>query len=338
MPDLESVISDSIASAEGAGDGGGEGVSVGAEGGDEGAGQVGAEGTGEQQQQAAVVEGQPAADGVVADARPARRGPIPFQRHEEILANARKDREAEFNAMQERVNALAWAEGQDVRDKLAALDIADRDPELFFNVLSQDPRYKAILDKRFGGGGAAPEGAGAAAAPRAAAGAQRPKPDVLNPDGSMGYSEEGLTKLLDWQSQQTEQAVTKRFEDRFGPVEQAFQASTEWNKSIQSAKVVLDEARENWPGFKDAEQDIRAKIAEATQQGRILPLETAYRQVVIPRFQASRDTMRTEILAEINARPAAAVKPQGSGGRVTPAVNEGPQDLEDVILRSIQGR
>jgi hypothetical protein len=334
MPDLESVIAGSIESA--AGGDGGEGVV--AEG--TGAESVGAEGATAEGvvEQPVAVEGQPAAESVVAGEPAKRRGPIPFSRHEEILANARKERQAEFEALNQKIQALSWAEGQDVKDKLAALDIADRDPELFFNVLTQDPRYKALLEKRFGGGGAAPESAAAAPAAKGTASSQRPKPDVLNPDGSMGYSEEGLSKLLEWQQAQTTEAVTKKFEERFGPVEQAFQASTEWNKSIHQAKVVLDEARQTWPRFSEFESEIRGKIAEATAAGKILPLEVAYRQVVIPKFQVDRDAMRSEILAEINARPAAGIKPQGSGVRPTPAANQGPRDLEDVIMGAISGR
>lgn len=331
MSDLETVISASIASAEGGGEGGGEGVV--ADGGASGAESAVAAPEGTEGAAAATPAADPAAATVVAgEQKPARRGPIPFQRHEEILANARAERQAEFDALNKRLETLAQFESQDAKDAVAAIKLMDSDPELFWRVLTEDARYKGYLEKATSGAGAAP-----AAQPAAtAAPTDRPKPDVLNADGSMGYSAEGLEKLLEWNSAQATKAALKQFEERFGPIEQTFHQSAEWNKATAQMKVVLDDARNNWPRFKDFENEIRDKISEANAQRKILPLETAYRMVVIPKLQADRDSMRSELMAELNAKPGAAVKP---ATRVAPqaAAPAGPRDLESVIAASIAG-
>jgi len=55
----------------------------------------------------------------------------------------------------------------------------------------------------------------------------------------------------------------------------------------------------------------------------------------LPKYKADRDTLRTSILEEMKARPAAAVRTPVAPAKT--AVDAGPKSTEDIIREAIRG-
>jgi hypothetical protein len=266
-------------------------------------------------------------------AKPVRRGPIPLDRHEAILAKARKDHDDAVAAVNAQLAELAWAREPNVRESLEAFRIAEERPEVFAKVLLGDERIGAIIRQLVGAEAPAQPAAAPAAAPKAS-GDGRPAPDKLNADGTLGYTEEGIEKLLEWNRSQAaaeaEERISKKFEERFGPMEQRFRSEQKLNEARTRQRGVLETARKNWPHFAKHEDAMKQYLA----QNPSAQLDDAYRAVVIPALQADRDTMRAELLAELNKRPEAAAVPRPGPAAAPNAVPEGVDPLEAIIARN----
>jgi hypothetical protein len=228
------------------------------------------------------------------DSTPLVRGRIPAERHQEILARTRGEYDAQIADLQKQLDAANLPE---VRQRLELMQIAEADPARFVSILAHHPQYAAFL-------GLAPKSD------------ERPGPDVENPDGTIGYSEQGLQALLEWQQRQTLkplrplidrheheqqwQAATERAKAKlaeaerwphFGEFRDAIKKYYLENKGVTleqayqrtvvsqlSAKAQLNEARATWPGFKTYEEKIRAKFLGDDKA----TLRSAYESVVGP--------------------------------------------------------
>jgi hypothetical protein len=251
-----------------------------------------------------------------ADDKPKRRYPIPLERHEAALAKAREEGSAAVKAAE----AKYQAEVQALRQRAELLDIADREPERFMKALvAADPRYAQLVQgwhtQNGNGNGNKP----AAPAPNQ----QMPQPDTPFPDGSVGYSQEGLAKLLEWQAAQVEARIAERYK----AIEDAHLADQQIRAAVGRVQTQVQDAMA-WDGFAENQ----AEIAKALQANRQLTLEAAYRQVVLPKFRATRESLRAEILAELNKKPSR-VTGTSPGGGAPPAANS--DDLESVIKAAI---
>jgi hypothetical protein len=353
VPDLTEVINASLTDIEEDVDAGGEVEDVegtGDEGGDtEGTDDAGGETDGDGD--AAPVEtdadetgeqGQKTETTPAAPAKTPRR--IRWREHERLLKSAEEKLRADITARDARLQKLAWAESEDAQSKIKALDIADTNPELFFNVLMQDSRYAALLDARLKTLAPRPE---ATAAPAAS---DRPKPDVLNPDGSLGYSEKGLAALLAFERAEAVREAEKRLSDKFDPILTPIIEERQAGEKFQAAKQRqaknLQTARDTWAGFKEHEADIaqwlRSQWFSVVNGQRVrnpakahLGLMEAYQAVVVPKFQADRTKMRDEILKEMTAKGSAPIK--APAARKAPSKTGGPRRIEDVINEAISG-
>jgi hypothetical protein len=245
-------------------------------------------------------------------------GVLPLHRHETILANARAEADRRVETVKQEYEARLGLH----QTQLQALEVADKDPKRFLEALVEaDPRYAELI------GPAVRGGSGRGSAPTIDPGAEMPQPDVQQPDGSFAYSQAGLQKLLQWQAAQTE----SRLAERYKPIEETFRAEQAVRTALPRVRQRIADA-EQWPGFADGQND----IASAMLADKRLSLEGAYIKVVIPRLQQSRDTMRAEILAELNQRPKAVT---GTAPSAAPSSTPtGPRDLEDVIRDAIRGK
>ena len=248
--------------------------------------------------------------------RPKRRGPIPLDRHETLLANAREEGQRAIAAAKAEHEAAMAQTRAELQAKQEMIALADRDPEMFLEALTRvDPRYAEAITKRAGGNGHA----AAAATP----GGAMPQPDRQFEDGSVGYSLEGLQKLLDWHASSVEDRVVQRYK----PIEDQYRSGEAVRGAVQRVSAQVEAAKQ-WDGFTEHQ----GEIAAALKADRTLNLEGAYRQVVMPKLRASRDKMRAEILAEINGKPKTVTNTTPAGG-VPPAASS--DDLESIIRASI---
>lgn len=245
------------------------------------------------------------------------KGPIPFDRHEAVLANTRKEYE-------EKLARLAWAEQvqgdpTQIAEELRAMRIAATDPDAFVSFLKSKPAYARYFQP---------------AAPEQKSAAQEdlmPKPDKLYDDGSTGYSAERLQQLLDWKDRQNE----RKMAERFGPIEQEYRGREVYNQALARTAPILENARNTWDGFKDHEPEIRNVIASALERGEIVSLDAAYRQVVVPKLKAQesdlRARIRQELIEESNRKSAAVTEvPGGPVAKPAPKSVRGMQ-MSDVV-------
>lgn len=151
-----------------------------------------------------------------------------------------------------------------------------------------------------------------------------PLPDQALPDGSKVYSDKGLRQLLDWNAKQAVERATTQIAERYKPIETAWEAQQRMLELQPKVEAQITEAR-TWPQFTENEQD----IVKALQEDQSLSLEGAYRKVVFPKLKVSRETMRAQLMDEINKTPAST----GLPGRATKpnSVDGGPKSIHDII-------
>lgn len=206
----------------------------------------------------------PAPSPIVAAPSPDRRGPIPLDRHEEILRSTRRDYE-------DQLAELAWARGRDPDRVRSAMDLFDR--------LERDPTgFHRDLGQRI---------------------ETEPGPDIELEDGRRTYSPERAGQLARFAAREAVEQLRSEWEPRLGTAEQY----TREARAYQHADDQIAAASE-WPGFAEFEGDIADAIASARARGHTLTLEGAYLRVALPKLLQSQDSLRkTEreaILKELN--------------------------------------
>lgn len=139
------------------------------------------------------------------------------------------------------------------------------------------------------------------------------------------YTLQGLQTLLEWQSRQVESRVTKQVEDRYAPIRQEWDANRRLQELAPVVQAQIDDARK-WPQFNENEP----AIVDYLNRFPASKLEEAYRVVVLPKLQADRNSMRQQLLNEIQKAPKSTSAPAQASRPVT-QTHQGARSLEDVI-------
>jgi hypothetical protein len=253
---------------------------------------------------------------------PARRGPIPYDRHEAILQKARADAAAEHQAFVSRYQGLdrlqpdQWGAINGLLTTLAAnpLDaIGQMIDEIGQNPASQR-QLQAWIAQRF------PSGPAPAAAPPAKP--TEPDDPMPAPDADGGYTQAGLAKLLAWNSRRTlaEAAkINQPLRDELGRMQSERQYRELHAQAGQYATNLLTEVSA-LPGFKEHQAAIKErflglKFPKGTPNGDITAaLYKCYLDVVVPTLaqSAKQDVLNTlDHKAKANT-----VNPQGRSNAV----------------------
>lgn len=373
MPDLESVIAKSLEGVEGreeTGVGGANESETGDGGQDdqieapEGAGEVaeaGEKGAKDGEKAPAVVQEEDmfAKEHGLDQPKPGQReNRIPYSRVQKIVGNA----EAKLVKAITGADLPAGSTVQDVVTRFATTVKDDRtkitnyeselqglnaigeimatDPARFLEILVEaHPHYKALIG-----------GNGHVATPVVSKDMPQPNHDLG--EGKRTYDVEGLQKLREWDREQTIKAVEEKLGKRFKPFEDREADERARRENAPRVEAIMSEARTNWKGFKDHEADILKLLQEDRQEaertrGRTKhTLESAYRQIVLPRLEAKWEeekkaltateaTLREKILKEINDTPNSTSVVTGvAAKKVTDPTK--PRDMEDVIRDSIK--
>ncbi len=352
MPDLESIISSSIAAADTTPEGASNAFDAVDESGTADA--TGSEGEETDAPSGETTEGTGADDAAVAveGAATTTEKPKKWIRRDQAqkeLAAAQATAKTQLDALQARVTALAQFDTQETKDKIRALEIAEQRPDAFINALMTDNRYPGLMlaalkaNPQFAAEFAAAQRRDdAATVPN-----DRPKPGLMS-DGTTGYTEEGLNALLSWERKQAVDEALKQAEEKFGkkydevlnPIKEEREAREKYGVSLQRTGAQITAARKDWPLFTDNEPKIKNWLNDAwkTPEGKRATLHDAYVAVVVKGvIQPNRDTMRQEILSELRAargageqvkRPAASTGSPATGGK---------RSIESVIMNSIRG-
>lgn len=254
---------------------------------------------------------------------------IPHSRVVKIVSNAKEKWAASVKAEHEaalKAEAAKYTEAeQRLNQYRLAEQLAESDPERYVTMLAAlNPAYKRFLQAQ----------AQDAPAPAKVA-EQPPQPDATFPDGTKGYSPEQHQKLLDWYAAKAEERAVKRVEaeynKRFGPIEQSFQAQQAYQANIPKVRAAIEQAKTTWgEHFTKHEQEILKYLQDNPSVG----FEAGVAKVLIPKLQADRTSMRTELLKELEARPKAAA-PAAPASTKTSGESDKPKTIEAVIRESL---
>lgn len=200
------------------------------------------------------------------------RGPLPYDRHEAILRTTRDGYET-------RLKSTAWAERldrQQVEEALKLADLRARNPRQLYDELTPLVRTPTA-----------------------------PAPDLQTEDGRRLYSAEQAAALVRYELDRTLAEHDKSLEARIGPIE----AAREQAATTERLQTQIDTASQ-WPGFMDHLDAVTAAVTAANAERRVLTLQDAYIQVVVPKL---RETERRAILAEMDTTAAATSEPINPG-------------------------
>lgn len=266
------------------------------------------------------------------------KGRLSVSRHQAVVTRIRRQAEAERKKLEAEFEPLKQYSAPDVQERLQAIRLAETHPTVFLRqVLLNDPRYQAEIDKLLSERAPKPE----AAAPAPDPADEKPKPDRLEADGTLGYSADGAQKLLDWHERHVERkhkADLDALRKEISPVLEKEKHQAAVSEAMTRMRPVLENARATWDGFTEYEADIRAELHKPGNEK--MTLHDAYRVVVIPKLRTDRAALeadlRKKIVDEMNVK---APKPTLRPGTLPPAVGGDPatpRALEDVIRESIR--
>lgn len=162
-----------------------------------------------------------------------------------------------------------------------------------------------------------------------------PEPDHKFEDGSMGYTQQGHQKLLDWyRSKAKEEAIAeaeRRMDEKYGPILKDREVAMQELQLKPKIDAQIARATKIWG--KDFSDDFakgeKSEILAYLRQNRAVPFDAAVAAVLRPRTQPDRDRIRKELMDELNERPAAAAKTVPSAKKAE--ASNLPRTREDII-------
>lgn len=210
------------------------------------------------------------------------------------------------------------------------------EPERFLSMLPHvNPKFAELLNKQ-------PAAAAATATtPATAPDAAMPQPDVDLGNGVKTYSQDGLQKLLDWNTQRAAQAAIAQFNEKMAPITSRFEHDQRVNAALTKTRAMIAHAEGNWPGFKDMQAD----VLKALQEDRTgsLSFHDAYIKVkavkdaeAMARLTTDRNKIRQEVLDEIKKAPTSTSGTPSSTGKAAPAATPGTRSLEAIIAEKVR--
>jgi hypothetical protein len=278
--------------------------------------------------------------GIKAPKEGERENRLPYSRVKKIIANSRKKlQEANAAEIKTRDEKYAAAEKR-LKDFDAADHLSKTDAKKYLELLAVlNPEFKQFL-----GGQQQP----AVVKPAEVKPDPAPGPDATFADGSKGYSAEGLERLREWDRRQAVQEAQKLFDARLAPIEQANKSREEQQRAYEYRQAQIPvingqiaNASKTWgKAFDDdyaKQREGKSEILKYMQENPNVPFDTCVAHVLLPKVQANRDTMRADLLKEINARPKAAVKTPVAAVKAGAVDPNEIRTTEDVIRESIAG-
>jgi hypothetical protein len=234
-------------------------------------------------------------DGSTVGSEP--KGPIPFERHDEIVKGFHK-----------KLDALKWAEKVDqsrYQQMSEWYDMADRNPVEFFN------RFKAGLEKH--------PTWGKYLTPQQAQAQQQanpePEPDLVAENGQPVYSAPQLRKWQEWNNAKTK----AEFQSMVSPLLADRQQTQMQAQAQDFAKRTIEELS-GLPGFDELKPEIAKNLKADRRLSPLGAYKRAYEEVYKPKMaQTSRDTL----LNEMNQKAAA----NTANPNATAATPKSPRDM-----------
>jgi hypothetical protein len=273
------------------------------------------------------------------------RGPIPFDRHEKILAKAREDAEATWKPYSRLRELIPSDQVERVSGFLTALDTdAAGAIETLVSSAKQNPQLWPIVQQRLA----------AIVAAQQEAKAETPKPTAAptedtmpGPDLPDGYSAQGLAKLNEWTRNKAKAEAIAELEQRFKPLLDEHE-KTQQHRQMEAvkadtakwAKTVFDDVQQ-LPHFKDFQaqinEDFRKQmptLGTNPSNGDVAALlYKVYAKIVVPN---AGKVASDEMLADLKTRARATTTNPNGGHK--PTVTEGSKRFRDVLAENSRTR
>lgn len=264
-----------------------------------------------------------------------KQGKIDVARHQAVLTRARRQAEAALETERRKYLSYQTAEFQ---DNLRGIQLAQSDPQRFAELLLSLPHYREIFESRL------------TKKEQAALAKEDPMPEEeLLSDGTVGYSPEGMKKLLEWKTRQLEKTFEQRQAEQLKqlePILQQHRAQQERVAAEQRVLPMLEEARRRWEGFTEHEQEIAAVMhedaARAKAEGRLptMTLGEAYDAVVPAKQALKKASLESEIesrlVAKLNSKSTLGSAPAPGAVPAATAAFKGERSMEDVVRDAIR--
>jgi len=220
-------------------------------------------------------------------------GRISVSRHQAVLTRQRRQAEASLAEVTKKYDALKQYEDAGWQDRARVIQLAENDQRTYFSMLQGHAAFKPLFEELI-----AAAVAKTAPAPKAEPELEEPRPNILLPDGTLSYDADALAKLRAYDLAQIEkkyQAELEKVRGDLKPIKEKTEREERLRTSLNRADKILENARTNWPGYKENE----AKIAEALDKNPKFTLEDAYRHVVITALKGDAVKMEAEIRARL---------------------------------------
>lgn len=297
-----------------------------------------------------------------------RNGRIKVSRHQAVVTRNRNRLEAQIAEREaklkqyERYHEIVPFEHLDTqfestKERLAAITLAETRPDVFLNqVLKHDPRYTplfdAMIDAAIKERGLTKAEARAEVVADLNAPKEKPQPDVLNPDGSMGYSAERAEQLTAYylaQERSAHKTELDKLREELGPVLTVAETEKQIAQSKENMRPVLERARATWRGFKEHESAIRSHL----ENNPLSDLYEAYSIVVSDGYEkriaeaekkaaeasVAREKLKAELHAELvkemNSRSPRNLARPGAPAAAA-EVHDGPREHGDVTRQALR--
>ncbi len=267
--------------------------------------------------------------GILKETSLGRENRIPYSRVQKIVAKAAAEAETLTAKKFE-----GWAPAEKVKEyetqintykaEMDAFEKGLANPEQTLAVLEQIPAYQPFFQTvrqmwaQLNGQAEQPAN-------------DDPKP-LPGEDGI--YTDEGLTKLLEWNGRQVEKRINTSWEDRYNKVltplqqrEEALRKQEESARYLASLEPKINaqiEEAYKWTGFKDNEAEIVKAMAANPQMSH----QEAYIQVVVPKLIADQNKIRENVIRDMKSAPKTTAAPVAHTKTVQPVADK---SIEDII-------
>lgn len=249
-------------------------------------------------------------------------GKIEVDRHQAVLTRnrnkweeERKKLQAEFDKKLEKYKPY---EDPEVQAALRAMQLADEDPATFVKLIMNDERYAGLITLK------------EAQQIQQQVASQRPKPNARQGDTEY-YDNEGLAALLDFERKRAVEEAKEVLMKEFGPIKQNFEQTAQWNQRVEQNRRILENARQNWRGFRENERAIQ----QALKDNESWDLNDAYREVVLNKNTATEAELRKKILEEMKVKPSVAAGSERGAAPERKGEN-GPRSTTSIIEEAMR--
>ena len=177
-----------------------------------------------------------------------------------------------------------------------------------------------------------------------------PQPDGVWPDGTKGYTPEGLAKRDEWFQRRIINQVDQRFKQQYGKPLETIQhrerMAAEQQMNARRVQQNVEIARKTYGAIFDKDfgqlgninpdsQIMKVLNEHRNAQGQItIGFLEACALALVPQMQADRNTMREDLLKELQNRPAAARRSPAPAQVASKA--EPPSTVEGIIAEQMR--